>query len=139
MENFQIFVNTGPYLAHFHLKDQRHQQAIEGWQWIEKQDLILVTTNHVLDELATLLASRTDYRFAAMKIREIHESSLQIERTAQNDEAQALDFFEKYADQKISFTDCISFVVMRRLGLKKCFPFDRHFLDAGFEVSPQNY
>ena len=40
----------------------------------------------------------------------------------------------KYADQQISFTDCVSFAMMRRLGIGAAFAFDRHFRDAGFQM-----
>ncbi len=45
-----------------------------------------------------------------------------------------MDLFEKYADQRVSFTDCISFVLMRRHKIRQVFSFDRHFELAGFVV-----
>jgi predicted nucleic acid-binding protein len=48
----------------------------------------------------------------------------------------AVDLFAKFADQEVSFTDCISFVLMRRNKLDQAFTFDRHFAVAGFEVVP---
>jgi len=33
--------------------------------------------------------------------------------------------------------DCISFEVMRGLGITTAFTFDRHFAEMGFEVLPQ--
>jgi predicted nucleic acid-binding protein len=40
----------------------------------------------------------------------------------------------KYSDQAISFTDCVSFVLMRREGIKRAFSFDKHFRYAGFTL-----
>jgi predicted nucleic acid-binding protein len=52
----------------------------------------------------------------------------------ENDELRDLHFFLKYADQCISFTDCLSFVVMKNHRVKRVFTFDRHFAYAGFEI-----
>lgn len=62
---------------------------------------------------------------------------LTILRPDVSDESAALDLFRKFADQKVSFTDCVSFALMRRHRLKKAFTFDRHFAGAGFEVWPR--
>ncbi|MGH7198974.1 MAG: type II toxin-antitoxin system VapC family toxin [Planctomycetaceae bacterium] len=51
-------------------------------------------------------------------------------------ELEALGLFEKYADQQVSFTDCVSFVLMRRHHVRAAFTFDRHFAFAGFDVRP---
>ena len=89
-----------------------------------------------MDELATLLGRKTDYAFSARKVKRIFNSDIRIVWTIEADERKALEVFAKYADQKISFTDCLSFTVMRKLKIATVFTFDRHFHYAGFEVIP---
>ncbi len=36
----------------------------------------------------------------------------------------------------LSLVDCVSFEVMRRIGVLKAFAFDHHFKDYGYEISP---
>ena len=45
-----------------------------------------------------------------------------------------MDLFLRFADQEISFTDCNSLVVMRRLKIRRAFAFDRHFAYAGNQL-----
>jgi predicted nucleic acid-binding protein len=59
---------------------------------------------------------------------------MRIERSSRRDEVKAIEFFRKFADQKVSFTDCLSFAIMNRVGLKEVFTFDRHFGLAGFNL-----
>ncbi len=38
--------------------------------------------------------------------------------------------------RRLSWVDCVSFVMMRRLRLEACFAFDRHFAGQGFALVP---
>ena len=49
-------------------------------------------------------------------------------------EAKAENILEKFSDQDFSFADAVSFVVMKDLGIKHAFAFDRHFVRAGFSL-----
>jgi predicted nucleic acid-binding protein len=96
-----------------------------------------LTSSFVLDETFTLLGRRSSYAFAADRARALLGSTaLTILRPEADDEARAVELFAKFADQKVSFTDCVSFVLMRRHRLARAFTFDRHFADAGFELMP---
>ena len=47
-------------------------------------------------------------------------------------EREAWDIFVKYETAGFSYTDCVSFAVMRRFGLSTAFTFDSHFDIMGF-------
>lgn len=128
------FIDTGAWFARFYRRDIHHREAVKIWSFIEKENIIAVSTNHVLDELATLLARRTDYEYSGSKMEKIYDSDIRIERSSVKDELNALAFFRKYADQKVSFTDCLSFAIMKKLNMRRPFTFDRHFEYAGFEI-----
>jgi predicted nucleic acid-binding protein len=130
-----IFVDTGPLLARYLARDQYHERAVVGWQMLRSHRC--ATTPHVLDEVLTLLGRRAGNAFAADRGRAILTSRvLEIERPGLDDELAALDLFETYADQSVSYTDALSFAIMRRLGIERAFSFDRHFVLAGFELWP---
>ena len=132
-----IFVDTGAFLARYVARDEHHRRAKRAWTEIERTRLPCFTSNFVLDETLTLLGRRASYAFAAERARALFASTaLTILRPDADDEARAVDLFAKFADQKVSFTDCVSFALMRRHELNRAFTFDRHFADAGFEVVP---
>ena len=104
---------------------------------MERGRLSAATSIHVLDETITLLGRWAGHAFAAQRARAVFASrSLRILRPSEDDEIQALADFERFADQQVSYTDALSFVLMRRLGLREAFAFDRHFLLAGFTLWP---
>ena len=132
-----IFVDTGAFLARYVSKDQFHARSRRAWKSLEKARSSLFTSSFVLDEAFTLLARRTSYEFAAGRAEAVYASRvLSILRPDAADDGAALVYFRKLADQEVSFTDCISFALMKRHRLTRAFTFDRHFAAAGFTVWP---
>ncbi|MBI2481803.1 MAG: type II toxin-antitoxin system VapC family toxin [Planctomycetia bacterium] len=132
-----IFIDTGAFLARYLHRDQYHDKATSHWQVLSSDRRPCFTSNFVVDETITLLARRSTYEFAAVRARNIYESvSLSILRPDENDELAAVELFQKYADQEVSFTDCVSFILMEKHDIRCAFSFDRHFTIAGFEVEP---
>ena len=130
-----IFIDTGAFLGRYLPDDQHHAAALAGWAQLSEQRLACCTSNLVLCETITLLARRADYGFAAEKARLIHASAvLRLLRPTREDELLAVNWLEKFADQKVSFTDAVSFELMRRHRITRAFTFDRHFELAGFKV-----
>jgi len=132
-----IFVDTPAFLARYLLRDSHHRRARQVWTELEEAGSACATSNFVLDETFTLLGRRSSYDFAAHRARALLSSAaLTILRPDTDDEGGAVELFAKFADQGISFTDAVSFALMRRHGLLRAFTFDRHFARAGFEVVP---
>ncbi len=130
-----IFVDTGPLIARYLRRDQFHAAAAAGWNALRGTRWPLFTSNFVLDEAITLIGRWAGHPFAADRARSIYNSLvLTILRPTANDETAALGLFEQFADQKVSFTDCISFALMRQHDLERAFTFDRHFASAGFNI-----
>jgi predicted nucleic acid-binding protein len=48
----------------------------------------------------------------------------------------AFELYRDHTDKQWGLVDCVSFVVMRSLGLTTALAFDQHFVQAGF-VTPQ--
>ena len=132
-----IFLDTGCFLGLYLKRDQYHQLAVAGWRELKASNMRCFTSSFVLDETLTFLARRSSYAFAAERARDLLASKvLEILRPDQEHELEALADFEKFADQRVSFTDCVSFALMRSRRIRRVFSFDRHFALAGFELWP---
>ena len=134
-----IFVDTGPFLARYLANDEHHAEARAGFARLESERLPLATSSHVLDETITLLGRWAGHAFAAKRARSLLASRvLRVIRATADEELEAVSLFERYADQRVSFTDAVSFALMRRHGIRDAFTFDRHFALAGFSRWPDS-
>ena len=133
-----LFVDTGALVARVLPRDQYHRASRRGWESLEDVEVKLFSSEHVFDEAVSLLVRQAGAGYAARWARD-HLASDEIVwlNTTRDDWHEALRWLEKFADQKASFTDCLSFSLMRREGLVAAFSFDRHFELAGFELWPR--
>ena len=133
-----IYIDTGAFISRHLAKDQYHGPSVAFWNVIAKKSESCVTSNFVLDETFTLLGRRGGYAFAAQRARNIYASeTIEIIRPGREDELRAIDLFEKYEDQDLSFTDCISLVLMQARKIKRVFTFDQHFQFLGYQTFPK--
>jgi uncharacterized protein len=132
-----IFIDTGAIVGRLVARDQYYQAATAFWNELASSDVSCITTSLVMAEALTLVGRRTSYRFAAEQARELYSSDiLHIMRPTHIDEINAVNLFEKFSDQRVSFVDCVSFVLMRRHKVQEVFGFDQHFSSAGFILKP---
>ena len=128
-----IFIDTSAFLARYIAKDQYHNTALSKWDKLSKSKSKFYTSNFILDEMITLLGRWVSEEFSLEKAYTIYNSDVfTILRPDDSDEMQALEFYKKFSDKKIGFTDCVSFALMKKHKIEKVFTFDRHFTDAGF-------
>jgi len=132
----RIFVDTGAFVAKEIVGDQHHALAFRCWKEIEAGGYQVVSSEHVFDESVTLIARRSHYAWAAEWGNDVLDAGIEWLRADVAEWRQALLIMRKFADQGVSFTDCLSAALMKRLGLKRVFGFDRHFEALGFHVWP---
>lgn len=133
-----VFVDTGALVARVLPRDQHHRASRRGWDTLENVEVKLFSSEHVLDEAVSLLVRQAGARYATRWGRD-HLASNEIVwlNAGREDWHDALRWLEKFADQKLSLTDCLSFALMRREGIEAVFGFDHHFDLAGFEMWPR--
>jgi hypothetical protein len=130
----KIFIDTSAFYALEDADDQHHKDALIIRNRFATHRPTLVTTHHVLDESVTLIGARLSPQKATRFGNALLASKIiAMVRTDESVEQAGLSLYERFEQSRISFTDCLSFAVMRALGIRKAFAFDRHFEQAGFE------
>ena len=132
-----VFVDTGYVLALELSNDQNHRAASKHWRGLRKRLPPLVTTSYVFDEVVTYFNGR-GYHAKAVEVgnRLLTSPSVQFVQVDEELFREGWHYFQQHQDKDYSLTDCISFVVMKRLKIVIAFAFDQHFVQAGFQKVP---
>jgi uncharacterized protein len=128
-----LFVDTSGWIALVNRSDSLHAAATlvynerfsQGWNFVTHVGVMLEVGNGLsmirLRRLAVQLKSRLDAS-ARVVIEplddDLYEAGWQL--------------YESRADKDWGIVDCISFVLMQRLGLQEALTADHHFTQAGF-------
>ncbi|MGH9362179.1 MAG: type II toxin-antitoxin system VapC family toxin [Thermoanaerobaculia bacterium] len=131
------FLDTGYLIALEAADDENHQAALRHWQSEAGASLPLVTTTYVISEVVTFFNNRGRHAKAVeIGHRLLASPSVRIVHVDQALFFRAWRYFREHSDKTYSFTDCVSFVLMRTLELGTALAFDRHFVQAGFRKLP---
>ncbi|MBV6494860.1 MAG: 23S rRNA-specific endonuclease VapC20 [Turneriella sp.] len=131
-----LFIDTGGFYLLMVEKAPQHDKATTALFNQTKRGRI-VTSDYVISETATLLVAR-GYKLQQKKFLNMVRTSeaLAIERIGAELFDKTIEFALKHFDQEYSFTDCTSFLLMRKLKIRRVMTTDRHFAEQGFVVEP---
>ena len=130
-----VFVDSGGFLALWDAGDEHHLPALALQNQLTRKRRRFLTTDYIVDETATLLLSRHSHRAAVDFLDSISRTdALRLEWVDQDRFEAAVAWFQRHADKMWSFTDCVSFVVMRELNVREAFTTDHHYTQAGFNA-----
>ena len=127
------FVDTSGFYALLVKSDEHHAEAVRWLSEAKAKGVAAVTTDYVVDETVTLLQARGCRHLVAVFLDSILTSkACRLEWIGEDRFLKARTFFLKHDDQGFSFTDCVSFVVMKELGARDALTKDSHFDQVGF-------
>jgi len=128
----RIFVDSGFVIALINQRDQYHQRALELADKFEGYPLLI--TDAVLLEIGNALVRK--YKQEAIEFIEQFLAADEVEIISLDPQLfqQALGLYKNYQDKEWGLVDCVSFVVMWQAGINQVLTFDRHFVQAGFQV-----
>ena len=125
-----LFVDTSFFFALASLEDPDHERVLEVFESLEGQNLqrLLVTTNHVVMETIRLARRNSGHALAAEVGRSLYsEKMARIHVASFEEEQQAFALLVKHRDKDYSPVDCLSFVVMEKLGIPEALTIDSDF------------
>jgi predicted nucleic acid-binding protein len=126
-----VFLDTVGLLAVWDSRDQWHEPAERVFVGLLQANAPLVTTEYVLLECGNA-AARRPYRQRVSALRQQLTAAGLIQTVSDGELSAAWAAFDRGDAAGAGIVDCISFAVMRRLGLTEVFTNDQHFAAAGF-------
>jgi uncharacterized protein len=132
-----IFVDSSAWIALVDRDDSHHKAAATAYPIILKNYNALVTSNLVIAETYIVLLNELGHRVTSEFLERIKASPRILKIYSHEDvETEAEQILSKYSDQDFSYTDAVSFAIMKKQSIKKAFNFDKHFSIAGFTNLP---
>lgn len=127
-----IFLDTSAIYALSDEDDKDHKEAKTLFANALSQGQEFLTHNYILLEASALIQRRLGLDQTKKFLTEA--SRFQILWVDLSLHTIAEDYFRKHATRKLSFVDCVSFVVMKQRNISTAFAFDEDFKKAGFEL-----
>ena len=121
-----IFIDSSAFISYFVSNDINNSKVQDLFNELIEEDL--VTSSDVVIETLNWLARKTNKKIV-IELGEVlfKEEIARIIQTEKNDKSFALEIIKKYSDHNLSFTDAISFVVIKKLKIKRVFSLDKDF------------
>lgn len=132
----RIFVDTLFVVALINRRDQYHAQAAILAEQFDGRPLLV--TSAVLLEIGNALARGFKQEAAELVEHFLTSDEVEVVHVTPELFEEAFTLYRSYTDKEWGLVDCISFAVMRRMGVTQVLTFDRHFVQAGFQVLMRN-
>jgi predicted nucleic acid-binding protein len=134
----RLFADTAAWLNLYDRREAAHTATRKAFEGLQRQRVTLYVTDYVLDETLTIIQARVDHAAAVVCGQLLLRSpAIRLVHIDAELWAEAWQMFQMYDDKDFSFTDCTSFVVMRRHKLLDAFTVDHHFEQMGFRLWPR--
>ncbi len=126
-----VFLDTVGLVAVWTVSDQWHRAADAAFNKIVATGRPYLTTSFVLLECGNS-AARRPYRQDVLNLHRVLTTHNSLVVPTDQDWSDAWAAYELGRPGDPGIVDCVSFAVMRRLGLTDAFTNDQHFAAAGF-------
>ncbi|HEY1662423.1 MAG TPA: hypothetical protein VGI03_08395 [Verrucomicrobiae bacterium] len=134
--NGRAFLDASFWIVYRDEKDANHSTARRVMSDLFRQRTHFVTTLPVACEIHAYFARERQARDQVLNDL-FGNPVLTVENISHQDQKAAREILQIHHDKTYSLCDALSFIVMRRLNLKRVVAFDQHFRQFGeFETIP---
>jgi uncharacterized protein len=129
----RIFIDTSAFYALLDRDDANNQKATKVWTYLLGAEHMLVTSNYILVEAFALMQNR----LGMAAVRGFQEDILPLitlEFVSPEMHRSGIAALLSASRRSLSLVDCVSFELMRSLGIRSVFAFDNHFKEQGFVI-----
>jgi predicted nucleic acid-binding protein len=126
-----VFIDTSAFFAVLDADDANHAAAGRIWKDLIERREELVCSNYILIECFALLQRRLGLEAARVFQTDV-VGVLQIRWVDEPLHAAGVSALLTAGRRQLSLVDCVSFELMRRMGLTRAFAFDQDFVDQDF-------
>ena len=129
------FIDTSGVLAVLDRDAREHEAAASCWRGLLDEDARLVTTSYVLVESFALTQARLGMEAARALHTEVYPV-LHVHWVDEALHAPGASTILTAGRRGLSLVDCVSFELMRRLGIERALALDGDFREQGFTCLP---
>lgn len=131
------FVDTSAFLALLDADEIHHSELRDVWIDSIQKNVSLTTTSYVLIESFALIQRRLGLKALKIFIEDIQPIVAIHWVDSIEHEAGAASVLTA-GRRNLSLVDCVSFEVMRKLGIKQALTLDKHFAEQGYICLPKD-
>ena len=134
-----VLDDASAWVGIVNLKDRHHKEAVRIFRRLLGPSTRMIATTWTTYEALTIVKSRLGFGQAeGLWDRITSRTVVDLIRIDEQIERDALELFWRYRDKAWGVVDCSSLVVMKAVGCRTVFGYDKHFTEAsrqfGFSV-----
>lgn len=128
-----LFIDSDALIGLHYIYDALHKPVLKILDTISLSDYASYLSWNVILEALTVISQRVSKKHAIGVLDEFRSGKYTIIHPDDDLIASAEEIFRSIRSKNVSYSDCVSFAVMRRYGIQRVFSFDVHFKKQGFK------
>lgn len=129
-----IFIDADAFVAIASPSDSNHGRAVLIARSLKQRNEVLITSSFVFGEVVTVLSQKEGRKVALSYIDDFSTSGIALMEVDTRLREKGIIVFKKQTSKNVSFTDCVSMVIMQEENIKEIFSFDRIYQKNGFTL-----